>query len=276
MSATPDPNDAEAVRLRAAHELLDERPSPRVRAAVLRAAAESVGGDAAPESVGAPRRRPARAWFGWGPAAAAGATIAVGILAIGISVHVEHETPIESRTAPAAAPMAPAPAAPVDEAKPAAAATPAPRPAVPAVPPSVAKQLKARPAEATVATPDAGASQSQKSSGAQSAGAISNSPEPAPRAPTQTGTRMRMMQAPAMQAAPQAGESLTKPRQADQAGSSSREADMEPARLTPSPDDWLRRIVELRRAGRNAEADGELARFRAAFPNVKVPDAAAK
>jgi len=33
----------------------------------------------------------------------------------------------------------------------------------------------------------------------------------------------------------------------------------------------LRRIVELRRAGRKAEADAELTRFQVAFPNVKVP-----
>ena len=39
-----------------------------------------------------------------------------------------------------------------------------------------------------------------------------------------------------------------------------------------SPDEWLRRIIELRRAGRSAEADAQLTRFRATFPKVKIPD----
>ena len=53
--------------------------------------------------------------------------------------------------------------------------------------------------------------------------------------------------------------------------SSRAKAGKEAAQPLPQADEWLRRIIELRRAGRDAQADDELARFRAAFPKVPVP-----
>src|SRR5258708_36975342 len=113
MTPTPDRTGPEAARLRAAHELLDERPSPGVRATVLRAAAESARATAV-DPVRVPRKGPTRWWLGWRPAAAAGATAAVGILAAGISVHVE-----QAREAIYAATPAPPPPPPAGSTSPA-------------------------------------------------------------------------------------------------------------------------------------------------------------
>ena len=195
MTDAPDPNAPEAAQLRAAHELLGERPSPRVRAAVLRAAAARIGGAPTSAASGAPPARPVHRWLRWQPAAAAATTVAVAVLAIGISLHVEHETPPATRAETAASRTT----LPATAAAPPAAEAPAPAaaPKTAAAPPALAQSPRAR----------AGASRD---------------------------------------AAP------------------------------PSPEDWLRRIIELRRAGRDTEADRELARFRAAFPNAKVPADALK
>ena len=40
------------------------------------------------------------------------------------------------------------------------------------------------------------------------------------------------------------------------------------------PEEWLRRIIALRRAGRNGEADASLQRFMQRFPDLRVPDEA--
>jgi hypothetical protein len=40
------------------------------------------------------------------------------------------------------------------------------------------------------------------------------------------------------------------------------------------PDDWIAHIIELRRAGRDAEAEAELRRFRERYPHIPVPSAA--
>jgi hypothetical protein len=42
------------------------------------------------------------------------------------------------------------------------------------------------------------------------------------------------------------------------------------------PDRWIARIVELRRQGRDDEADAEVRKLRARYPELAVPDAAAR
>ena len=44
--------------------------------------------------------------------------------------------------------------------------------------------------------------------------------------------------------------------------------------LALTPADWIRRIVELRRSGRHAEADASLRRFVERYPTFRVPDEA--
>ena len=54
---------------------------------------------------------------------------------------------------------------------------------------------------------------------------------------------------------------------AAQAGRLSRQSD------EASPERWLARIAELRHAGRDDEADRQLAEFRRRFPDYRVPEA---
>jgi len=279
MTATPDPNAAEAARLRAAHELLDERPSPGVRTAVLRAAAESVRGSPSTDPVRV--ARPVRWWLGWQPAAAA--TVAVGILAVGLSVHVEHERPTASRSETSAPPATAAPIASPEtnaetfskarEAKPAVTPPPsAPRPPIPQDASRAAKRDFDQPAAARSAEAGAGAVRTDGSFAAGSSGSPSGSPEAVPSAESNA----RMMAAPAAAppargAAPAAKALLQK-----QAEPLQPTTDADRLQRSASPDDWLHRIIQLRRAGRDAQADDELARFRAAFPNAKIPADALK
>lgn len=41
-----------------------------------------------------------------------------------------------------------------------------------------------------------------------------------------------------------------------------------------APEEWLRRIVALRRAARHTEADASLARFIRRYPDYRIPGAA--
>lgn len=292
MTATPDPNAAEAERLRAAHELLDERPSPGVRAAVMRAAAESARGSPSADPARVPRARPARWWLGWRPAAAA--TVAVGILAVGISVNIEHERPAagssETSAPAAAAPAAPsAPATNVEtfskarEAKPAAGSPPAPRAPIAEDAPRATKRDFDRPASALRApagepgvAPAGGAARTEESAAPGSAGSASTSSS-AGATPVPSAERAERLQAaPAAAPPPRAAGPAAKALLRNQAAPLQSGSDADPLQRSTSPDDWLRRIIELRRAGRDAEADDELTRFRAAFPNVKIPADALK
>lgn len=80
------------------------------------------------------------------------------------------------------------------------------------------------------------------------------------------------MEATRREAIPQAAAPLAKPLSQGQGGALGSQAAKEQLQQPASAEEWLRRIIELRRAGRSTQADEELTRFRAAFPNVKVPD----
>ena len=73
--------------------------------------------------------------------------------------------------------------------------------------------------------------------------------------------------APAVTAAPTEG----KPATADEAQNAFARSKAGRDAAVRSRDDWLARIIELRRAGQDAQADTELARFRAAFPDATIP-----
>ena len=296
MTATPDPNAAEAERLRAAHELLDERPSPGVRAAVLRAAAESARGSPSADPARVPRARPAHWWLGWRPAAAA--TVAVGILAVGISVNIERERPAagsSETSAPAtAAPVTPsAPATNAEtfskarEAKPALSSPPAARRAIPEDAPRATKRAFDRsaappasapraPAGPPAAAPAAGAAQTEESPAPGSAGSASTSGSPGATPVPSPERAERLQAAPAAAPPPRAAAPAAKALLRNQAAPVQSDSDADRLQRSTSPDDWLRRIIELRRARRDAEADDELTRLRAAFPNLKIPADALK
>jgi len=54
----------------------------------------------------------------------------------------------------------------------------------------------------------------------------------------------------------------------------SRVQSLSAVRASTGPEPWLKQITALRAAGRDAEADRELAAFVAAYPNVAVPPSA--
>lgn len=291
MTATPDPNAVEAARLRLAQEVLDELPSPKVRAAVMRAAAEAAGHGAVEDAV-APVRPSAGRWLrswlrrshDWGPMAATAGATAVALLAVGVAFHVDREAstePASRAAAPSASPpsakaraLAPTPPSPAKA--PSTASSPAVAPATAgsrAIAPSTAGSPAIAPAtagqpamEPSAAGPPAAAGPRDQIEEAKPQDAL-NAPRP-------------MMQAPAMgTAAPQAappGAAATEARSSNAAQTARMKAFKESVQPSLAPDDWLRRIIELRRAGRGAEADQELARFRAAYPNAIIPADALK
>ena len=55
------------------------------------------------------------------------------------------------------------------------------------------------------------------------------------------------------------------------AARSDAQAGVQAYRLMPSPEQWLERIAELRRQGRDKEADESLAEFRKRFPDYRIP-----
>jgi len=299
MSDASDQNTPEAVRLRAAHQLLDERPSPRVRAAVLRAAAQ-VRERSEPSTARASRERSSHTWLRWRPTAAA--TVTVAVLAIGVALNVDRQTSVGSRIEP---PAAPAPAAsappqlqrlaparqqepvgqakhsdavpagtlgglardrkPVGEAAPSVTA-PAPAEAAPPVQEFMRKKVDQAKSTAAAPPPKAsitGPASSLPAAAAQSADQLTGAP--------QEKERRFAAPAPALAAPPPAGRVIDGKPAADEVQSTRARAKDKREAAVRSPDEWLARIIELRRAGRNAEADDELARFRTAFPDATIP-----
>lgn len=273
-------------RLRQAHELLDERPSTKVRDAVLRAAAQGAAG----ASGHAPRPvRPgpgAWRWLSWRPPLAAGATALVGVLAIGIGLRVQQEqqaarpaagqdqealqpgvrqerVPSAVALPGAAAPVRPTPALTVTESSEGAAARrAAPAPAAPPTGAMVAPapQALSLPRVMPNAAPDAvsGASRSAPSNVSPSVttDATADATADAPRNDAAAAAHNAA-------AAAQARTALSAPLHNPAMG---------PATAVQEPLSWLKRIAQLRAAHRDDEADQELARFVEANPGQGVPD----
>lgn len=99
MNPPPLPEDPAverlAQRLRAAHEVLDERPAPKVRAALLEAAARRHVPAMAQPSVARPAPQGDasgwRRWLAWRPRLAATGAALAGVLAVSIGLRVQQE-----------------------------------------------------------------------------------------------------------------------------------------------------------------------------------------
>jgi predicted transcriptional regulator len=81
---------------------------------------------------------------------------------------------------------------------------------------------------------------------------------------------------PAKPAAPAAGNVMQAPAlerklQELPARPAARAGSLSPQQIEASPERWLRRIAQLRRDGRDDEADRELAEFRRRFPDYRIP-----
>ena len=271
---TTDRDDAPVRRYRAASAALDERPSSEARAAILAAAARQV--EARPGSTAAPRvaRRPR-----W-PLAAAAAVL-LSSLAVMMANRTEQEMP--SFTAPAERASAPVAQAPAPGAPPSTTASAREERAVAAgAPAASAERADAqRPDMARAAT---AAGPSERAPESASAEARPDLPAPPPAAPSRAAPLARSLPAPAAAGAMAAPDiDSGKPASSSTERATARAAapaSQDAARLEVARDfegsapRWLERIVQLRRAGSEAEADAELKRFRERYPDVPVPPAA--
>lgn len=265
---------------RAARDVVPEGEAPRVetRAAILAAAARAV--DARPQSVGSDAVvRPSGARSGLRLPLALAASLLVGTVAWQLAAQFDASPPTEQiARAPAAPPplslessAAPPPIAPT--AAPWSAPTPSPV-AEPLSPPAPARTPSAPPATAetraaAVAPGTAEATATARSSAPRLAFAEDRST--AARRATGSEASARIGASPAASAS--VVDSAL--RRADPPGlgqSSERRGNVaDPPPRTAAA--WLDRIAELRRDGRDADADAEIRALRLAYPEVQIPPA---
>ena len=258
-------------------ELPREEPPRRLDDTIRAAARRAVRTRPAPLVVPTGRQR----WYF--PLAAA----AIIVLAVAVTIHVEREQPVEE--------IVSAPAAPAEESKaekPQASPQPerrrktesadsrelrdtapppelqkAPEPApVPPSPPATAQ-------DAIALERNAAGALSGRAEPSQSAPAPQAAPPPPPVAaaagrPAPVPEAKPMPQAPrAGAASPRASAELRRPDEG------ARTAASVSAYALQSPEQWLQGIADLRRQGRNDEADKSLAEFRKRYPDYKITDA---
>jgi hypothetical protein len=290
-------------RLREAHDLLDERPRNRARANVLRAASEAAA-EAARRQARPARPAGAGWWRPWSfrPLQAVAATALVGVVAALLVARVERE-----QGTPAAPAASGRPAGPEAPSRPAASTTVpgtaarsvtsgaesgAPRGLAPAAPLPAPPRGETGEAALTPSRRDAAP---EPAASPADAGPAARPPAPAPEAPQaravaipaapepaavqeQTDVRALGRAAPAVNAGAQRAmkaapaHETAGPQAASPEGVSPETARPETASLAA----WFDRIIALRRAGRDEEADRELARLRARFPDAVIPPAAQK
>ena len=288
-----DPVDPAEAALKTAHALLDEQPREAVRREILRrAAAEVIPGRAALAAATA-ASGPPRNHSPWRIPATAFATAAIAAIAVGIAIRTREsqlplpavvpESPAISGSAPAAAPV-PFPAPPAKAAAAAGATarkerleSDAPSAPVPnaesadtgVVPESLKKSVAPEAMEkrtgaavGSTAEPELSPAVIRPAAAALAGRIAKPSPPPVTGASSrdEAGSSARAQlaaPAPAAQALPTLGDKTT-------AGAAA------PA-YRSDPASWMRRVIELRREHRDAEAEEELVRFRAAHPEIAVP-----
>jgi hypothetical protein len=256
-----DPVDPAVQYLHAANDVLDERPRPGVRDAILRAAAHANAPSRPPATAGAAvsAKSSPRSWFGWPRSVAGFATAGVAILAIGIALRVERERPPEGR---------------MELAQTASTSMKAPPSPVPAPGPAAATEVASRARgqvtqELAQVTPDSGIPRP-----------FPEAPSPRPAAGAGAAPAEDFAKFAANGAAPTAETSMALRADAapvQTARSSSRALMVAADALTPyrsSAKTWIDRLIELRKSHRDREADEELALFRKAHPDEAVPSAA--
>lgn len=296
----------------AASQALDERPSAQARAAILAAAAREVGAqprDAA--ATGAPLR-PRRGALRWPMAAAA--TVLLSSLAVMMAERVEQSQTVAEISPPAATPAATATDSRAAADEPAVAIAPPPTADAAAEKPTTAPPVAAprsiappepRRARQELPPPEASAAEAARERSVEQRASAAPAPLPAPPAPPVPSALSAPPVAPAPsapaagaapsiaqpperaaadtattakpEAAPMAKEFSRRDARSEASLGAAQRADAPPAEAeqgTLSAADWLARIIRLREAGRHAEADAQLQRFRQRYPQVKVPEPA--
>jgi len=253
-----DADDAGLLRqLRDAEATLGERPTARVRRAVLRAAAQAVGPGLNAPPRAAPTRPGRSLWpRNWGWSIPVAASVLVGAIAVGVVSEVQRSAAPTSATAVASAAPAekktPAPEAIASPRREAGAMAPAPgfaakrdagtaSPAAKSVAPLAARRAVPVLPGANREPSEAYAAPAQRTRTQAQDALVELDTRPGPAAPTDA-----QVQAPAPTGA---------------------KLPMQPQ----TPQRWVERIVALRRAGQQDEADRELALLRKRFPQFVVP-----
>ncbi len=261
MTDERDPKLSQAYR-----ELGREEPPRALDDAILAAAHRAERTHPAPllsPGVG----RPARERWSFPLAAAA-----VIMLAVGVVVHLQQEQPGIDGVQVAAEKALPAPAPAAEAAK------PAPEPEAPkpedtmiARAPAAAKAAAPREQAAREEIPKLAASEARGASAgpfvqAPPAVASAPSPAPAPSAAAPVPARKPMAMQRAEEGVRDRAESAERQVLAEATAKRSQDAG-------ETPEKWLERIAELRRAGRHEEADKALAEFRLRHPGYRIPEA---
>lgn len=219
------------------------------------------------------RTLPVRRWPRWPLAAAA--SVLIASLAVLVAVRTDRETAPTlqppPRTVAEATPSAPSPAvasAPAGSAAPPAATAPT---AMNDARPAAAERHSEKPQ----ATPDVVASAPPAQMRARDAAGASPATDPAraePEGQTKQSAAAGSARAEVNVAEAAGSAEAAAPRPA--APAAERAAAAPRAARSDLPDDWIARIIELRRDGRDAEAEAELRRFRERYPHIPVPSAA--
>jgi hypothetical protein len=288
MTTRPQPESrAETDAYRAASAALDERPAAATRSAILAAAARAV--NAKPHAVGA-----TSAWR-WRVPLAAAATVLISTVAIILAQRTQQQMPaIIAESAPPPAPARPEAAS---TAKPTESDALAGAPGAPAAAATAVRQdanaARSAPSRPIVATPrpaEFGAradlppvagtgrgaaadrasaereqppvAQTSRNEAAASveqaaAGGKATAAEGQPAAPATVGSVMRDERSRALERrAPAVGGTAPALSKAE------------------TPERWLVRIIELRQAARDEEADAELKKLRELHPTLVIPESA--
>jgi hypothetical protein len=238
MTDERDPEVAQAYR-----ELGREEPPRALDEAILAAARRPV-------------RSAARRW------AMPVSLAAVLVLSVSVTLLIHQEAPEVYAPAPVAKALAPAPAA--EAPKPEA---PKPEETVVVERPKLMKEQVAQSAPAAKAEARAQSRQDAFTPDPAPAAAAPVAAAPAPAAPAAAGAASSSVPQPAMQR-PEQGMRDRAERQVLAESVAKRTQD-----AGETPEKWLERIAELRRAGRHDEADKALAEFRKRHPDYRIPEA---
>jgi hypothetical protein len=293
MTTRPQPESRTvSAAYRAASEALDERPDEATRSAILSAAARAVA--AKPRAIGATSAQR------WRIPLAAAATVLISTIAVIVAQRTQEQMPATiAETAPPAVPVQPevagavtptrageiaaaseAPVTAPAARQEAAGSRRAPSRSVPAAPPRAtefAARADAPPAAVAgpgvvtdAASPGPGQARGPQSSKVEAAapiapGAISSgkasSAEGQVALPAAPGPAARDALTPAFErSAPAAAGVAASP--------------AAPMSKAETPERWLARVIELRQAGRDQDADAELKKLRELHPTLTIPETA--
>lgn len=252
------------------HEAAASEPGPLLDRSILDAARAELQLDSAAKS-----RRPQPWWKGWLPATSA---IVVALVGLSVTWRVMDEQERRLREETSAARPAPEAA---DQAAPAQAPVET-RSAINVQAPAAQKSRSADSAaarDAPLGVPEP-AAMPAPAAPATMAPALAEEAVKQPRRAEMDELRERRDAGAAMESAPGPARAAGKlesrrPGAGGASGASSTTAAdsvAQPAADPATPEAWLQHIRELRSAGRNAEATQSLARFRARYPDVVLPD----